>query len=118
MFVINRAAIILKYKDPAIRWINEADPVHDDPGIGADSVNEERTIYLISDADGDTKETVNGWVNQNYKTLFEEDLEGWYTDSSLWPKKRTLRLFRGWFEVECHTVLIGTVGDVIYDDDI
>ena len=116
--MINRAAIILKYKDPAIRWINEADPAHDNPGIAADRVNAERTIYLVSDADGDTKETVDRWIKRNYKVLFEEELEGWYADPSVWPKQRTLKLFREWFEVECHTVLIDTVDGPIYDEDI
>lgn len=115
--MVNRAAILLKYKAPAIRWINEADPYDGDPGSTADSVNLERTIYLISNADGDTEATVERWVKRNYEILFEEELEGWYTDSELWPQKRTLKLFREWFDVECHTVLIDTVDGAIYDDD-
>jgi hypothetical protein len=115
--VVNRAALILKYKSPAISWINEADPNKEDPGITTDDVNVERTIYLISSADGDTEQTVERWVKRNYKALFEEELDGWYTDPELWPKKRTLKLFREWFDVECHTVLIDTVDGVIINDD-
>lgn len=108
----------MKYKDPAIRWINEADPYCDDPGITIDSVNNERTVYLISDNDAQSPEIVARWLKRNFKALFESELEGWYTDPSLWPKKQTLKLFREWFEVECHTVLIDTLGGAIYDDDI
>jgi len=115
--VVNRSAILLKYKAPAIVWINEADPHDDDPGSTADSVNEERTVYLISDGDSESDEAVKRWIKRNYKVLFEEELEGWYTDPELWPQKRTLKLFREWFEVECHTVLIDTVDGAIYDDD-
>jgi len=60
--VINRAAILLKYKAPAIQWAGEADPYDKDPGMAIDSVNEERIAYLISDADGDTEESVDYWI--------------------------------------------------------
>jgi hypothetical protein len=116
--VINRSALLLKYKSPAIRWINDADPYDDDPGTTVDSVNSDRTVYLITEEDADTPESRDRWIKRNYKALFEEELEGWYTDPDLWPKKRTLKLFREWFEVECHTVLIDTVGGAIYEDDI
>ena len=54
----------------------------------------------------------------NYEALFEAELEGWYTDETLWPQKRTLKLFHQWFEVECHTVIEDTVGTPIVDEDI
>ena len=116
--LLNRAAIILKYKEPAIRWINEADPYCEDPGIAIDSVNDERTVYLISDSDADSAETIERWIKRNFKALFESELEGWYADPSLWPEKLTLKMFREWFEIECHTVLVDTVGEAIYDDGI
>ena len=81
-------------------------------------MNDDRTVYLISDEDGDSTDAVERWIKRNYKVLFEVELEGWYTDEALWPKKRTLKLFRDWFDVECHTVLLDTVGDLINDDDI
>ena len=116
--MVNRAALLLKYKDPAIRWINDADPGEKTHEITAADVNRERTVYLISEKDADDAPAVNRWIKRNFKILFEEELEGWYTDPSLWPQKRTLKLFREWFDVECHSVLIDTVGGAIYDDDI
>ena len=107
----------MRYKEPAIRWINEADPYVDDPGITAERVNQERTIYLISDKDGDGPDAVARWMKKNYGELFELELEGWYTDPDLWPQKRTFKLFQEWFDVECHSVLIDTVGNEIYDDE-
>ena len=38
-FVINRGAVILRCKEPAVRWINEADPYEDNPGLTLESVN-------------------------------------------------------------------------------
>lgn len=114
--MVNRAALILRWKDPGIAWINEADPVPDAIVISRDMVNEERTVYLLSDADAESDTAVRRWVKRNYKELFEAELEGWYTDEALWPSSRTLRLFDAWFDVECHSVLIDTVGGPIIDD--
>ena len=116
--MINRGAVILKYKEPAVKWIYEADPVDDDPGITMKDVNCENTIYLVTNEDCDGEVAVERWIRRNYKVLFESELEGWYTDPALWPKTRTYKKFKEWFEVEYHSVLIDTVGGEIYDDEI
>ena len=116
--MINRAAIILKCKAAAIRWLNEADPIEETSEISTEEANDDRTVYLISDTDGDTEDTVERWIKDNYKILFETELAGWYTDPSLWPQNITLKLFREWFEVECHTEVIDTADGSIYEDDI
>ena len=85
--------------------------------ISLEAANEERTVYLISDEDADTGSTLEQWIRRNYRQLFESELEGWYTDPTPWPEDRSFYRFREWFDVECHTVLVDTVGDVICDDD-
>lgn len=40
--MINRTAVILKYKEPAVQWINDADPYHDDPQTSLESANHDR----------------------------------------------------------------------------
>jgi hypothetical protein len=115
--VINRAAIILRYREPAVRWINEADP-YDDPGITREMVNKERTVYLIRAEDAETSAAVDEWIELNYRQLFEAELQGWYTDPTLWPQDLTLQLFREWFDVEYHSVLIDAVGGRIYDEPL
>ncbi|MFH2045295.1 MAG: hypothetical protein ABIK92_09125 [Pseudomonadota bacterium] len=112
--MINRAAIILKYKEPFVRWINEADPYEDHKEITLESANEDRTVYLITVEEG---ENFGKWVSLNFKMLFENELEGWYTDESLWPKNRNKKTFNEWFDFECHTVIIDTVGGAIEDDE-
>lgn len=115
--MINRAALILRYKEPAVRWINEADPVPGSVSISLADVNRERTVYLVSDEDADTDEDIRRWVKENFHALWEGELEGWYTDETLWPSGRTLKKFDQWFEVECHTVLIDTVDGPLVDDE-
>jgi len=115
--MINRAALILIYKAPAIKWVNDADPYNDDPGITADNIKDDQTVYLISEGDAETPETVKHWLKVNYKTVFENELENWYTDESLWPKKRTFALFQKWFDYDCHSVIEDTVDGPIFDDE-
>ena len=116
--MINRCAVILKYKEPAVRWINEADPYNDDPGITINDVNEDRTVYLISDEVGESPEAVKEWIKLNRVVLFESELEGWYDAPDVWPQKLSQKLFDEWFEVECHTVLLDTMEGPVLDDGI
>lgn len=113
--MVNRGAVILKYKEPFIQWINEADPIENTSVITISQANQERTVYLISDGDA---ENIKKWIRANHITLFENELEGWYTDESLWPKKRDYKTFMQWVDVECHSVILDTVGGEIYDDEI
>lgn len=113
--MVNRAAIILRYKKPFIRWLNDSDPYDDDPGITLERSNKDRTVYLIRDDDADH---VEEWISLNFKQVFESELEDWYTDESLWPKDRNRKLFDDWFDVECHSVIIDTVGGKIIDDEL
>ena len=113
--MINRAALILRCKDPFVRWVNEADPYYDDPGITIERVNRERIVYLI---DSDAAENVDEWISKNFTLLFETELDAWYADEALWPKNRNKKLFDKWFDVECHSIIFDTLGGEIVDDEI
>ncbi len=115
--VVNRNALILRYKDPAVRWINEADPSPDGDEITLANVNQERTVYLIDDRIGEDPRYFERWLRKNYGEIFEMELDGWYTDPTLWPQDRSLALFRAWFDVELHTVLVDLGKGEMYDDE-
>ncbi len=113
--MLNRAAVILRYKPPMIQWVNDMDPDEDSPEVTIEEANREKTVYLITDHDA---ENLDRWLNLDFKALFESELEGWNLAEDMWPKKRTLKVFHEWFEVECHTDIMDTVGTPIEDDDI
>jgi hypothetical protein len=115
--LINRAALLLRYKASAVRWINEADPDSSDGLTTIEDVNDERTVYLIDDSAGADPIGLERWLERNFEALFEMELEGWYIDSALWPQDRTYRLFREWFEPEVNTVIIDTCSHELFDDD-
>lgn len=111
--MLNRTAIILRYREPFVRWINEADPYILDPAITIGS--DEQNVYLIHQIEH--RDELDEWIALNHEVLFESELEGWYTDEALWPKNRTLELFNKWVHVEYHTVVIDVVDAPLLDDE-
>lgn len=114
--MLNRTALLLRYKEPAIHWINKTDPLEEAPVLTKDLINNERTVYLISEEDGENEASQKVWIRRNYKQLFEAELEGWYTDPDLWPRPLTLELFYKWFHPEFNSVIIDTVDRSLLDD--
>ena len=114
--MLNRSAITLRYREPAIRWINEADPSGEGPEITPEIVAEDRTVYLIPDEETTGDDAGKTWLERNFDYLFEVELESWYTAESLWPKNRSLALFREWFEMEYHSGVEDTVDGALTDD--
>ena len=47
------------------------------------------------------------------KAIFEEELESWYTDPSLWPAKRDFRTFCRWFRWSYHSVIVDLASEPI-----
>ena len=97
--MINRVALLLRYKEPAVRWIAEADPYPSESQPSLGDVNQERTVYLIEEGAADDLETVERWLKRHYKDFFEMELDGWYTDPTLWPQDRTYMIERSRFVV-------------------
>ena len=112
--MINRAAVLVRLKQPFIDWINSADPEDTREPVSLEEANEERTIYLIAE---DEAEVVDKWLELNYVQIFECELEDWVMDSSLWPEDLSKEKFDEWCSIECHSVIMDTVGDVIEDDE-
>jgi len=63
-----------------------------------EEVQEDTDVYLIPDKSITGAKQAIRYIEKHWKTLFEVLLEEWIVDESLWPEKRTLKLFREWFE--------------------
>lgn len=116
--MINRAAFLLKYKAPAVQWINEAGGDQEGGQTSVDEVNSDRTVYLIADDIADDPDKLDQWVKMNLEVLFESELDEWSTDPDLWPQDRTYELFQQWFDIECHTMLVDTLDEPIEEDGL
>lgn len=113
--MLNRAALILRYKQPFFDWINAADPSPSSHLLSLAEVNQERTVYLIEVEDEDE---LAQWLAGNHQQLFEEELSGWYTDPKLWPRDRSLKLLQEWCSFELHSVVIDTGDSALEDDEV
>lgn len=112
--MLNRAALIVRYKQPFVDWINAADPTPTTRSLTLAEVNQERTVYLL---EVETEGELARWVARNHRQLFEEELSGWYTDPKLWPPNRSLKLLQQWCSFELHSVVIDTGASAIADDE-
>ena len=94
MSEINRSLVILRLKQPFLDWARTLDDQDKDFTLG--QLAEDSTAYLIPELwqDSDQQELLESY----YDVLFEEQLEGWWTDEAPWPRKRNLKMFLDWFK--------------------
>lgn len=96
---INRNAIVVKPKQALFNWINFIYP--DEPVEAGD---DEGTVYLVKEKN--SNEAIEKWLKKNYDKIFQNELNNWHTDENDWPHKRTYKLFKDWFDVEIHTMIL------------
>ena len=97
MELLNRIALIVTPKRRFLEWVNRL------PDAGKPLTIEEaaslRMVYLA--ATGDRVPPLTELVEGYWEEIFEDSLDGWTNDESLWPPNRTPHVFRDWFHVDC-----------------
>lgn len=108
MRVINRTAVTIVGAQPYQLWTRQTEA---DVNRGTLTVARARTYgsaFLLPELD--LEEEIQEWVEDNAAWLFEFQLSAWTEDESTWPESRDLKMFREWFRVDIHNVVID-VGD-------
>ena len=59
-----------------------------------------------------------GIRQSHHRELFEEELNGWYTDPALWPRDRSLTTLREWCSSELHTIVVDAGESPLEDDEL
>lgn len=98
---INRAAVVVQYREPFLRW---AASVDDEASPLAETLPSDISVYLVPEDPNEEQETAP--LNEFFLDIFERELEGWCTDESLWPVLRDLATFQEWFEVTGESVVV------------
>lgn len=98
MEIVNRSAITINYKKPFIDWSNALTPEFE----MSEQMLGESTTYLVK-GDFDNADKL---IKKYFKKIFEEELEGQWTDENDWPQKRTFRLFEEWFSYSISDLVI------------
>jgi hypothetical protein len=53
----------------------------------------------------------------HHEELFQEELNGRYTDPALWPRDRSLKMLQEWCSFELHTVVVDRGESPLADDE-
>lgn len=103
MYFINRTVVILKPKQPLVDWVVSL-PDEDWEELTLEEARKDCTAFLIPEGkhDGDAE----AYLRRHYTALFEIELDSWYRDPEGWPSKRTYKLFREWFDVDIHGMVM------------
>ena len=109
---INRLVAIIKPREPFLRWL-ESQPDWD-LDMTLEELRTDCTALLIPEFDDN--EQARNYLKANCRIVFEMQLNGWYIDPAMWPKKRNLSIFRQWFDVEIHSTAVDTLNEDIRKD--
>ena len=102
--MLNRSAVVVRPKQPFVDWLKSVEEL-DVPEITLAQLD--KTLYLVPDyEDPEDAEKV---LKKIYDDIFCNELAGWYTDEEMWPKDRSLKMFKQWFDVE-HFDVVEDVG--------
>ena len=96
---INRSALITTAKQPFVDWLHHVDPTS--PHIGLSEVNHVPTICLF-----ESIEDFAEWLGAHCERIFEEQLDGWWTDERSWPRDRGIKAFQDWFDCQLYSMVL------------
>lgn len=111
----NRAVAVVIPKAPFVDWINSVDP---EPGMALtlEQVGEDANVFLAPVSGADPQAAAMRWIQKHWQIIFECMLEDWYIDEHLWPRGRTLKMFKQWCEVRIHAMVLDCTAEPIdYD---
>jgi len=110
--MVNRSVLIVRAKEPFRQWLRSL-PDPEDASLA--EINEDSSVYLVPEYEDDSeKEKI---LKMMYEEIFEEQLEDWWRDEDDWPKNRNMSLFKNWFDVEFHSVVIDLVGGELISEE-
>jgi hypothetical protein len=109
---INRHAIILLPTEACLEWVKSCPDYADDSPLGP--AEREPTVYLVPDA----KDAPDDYIRRHFKAMFEEELNSWYTDPSMWPAELSLSKFKEFFTILTTTMVYDLgKGRIVQEDE-
>ena len=101
MFTVNRAVAIIKPKQPYLDWIRG---LPDPTDISLDQLRQDCTAVLLPDIKHDAEAI--GYLQRICQELFDAELAAWDTTIDDWPSDRGYTMFRSWFDIEIHSLVL------------
>jgi hypothetical protein len=126
MRVINRTAITVVGAQPYTDWTRTRDAEFPPPrpdasedqalSISVPHTRSYGSAFLLPEFE--QEEDLLEWVEENYTWLFEFQLSAWTEDELAWPKVRDLKMFREWFRIDIHSVVVDVGDDEIDGEEL
>lgn len=116
MRVVNRTAVTIVGADPYVEWTRSRDADFNRNKLTVVRVKAHGSAFLLPEVD--FEEDLQEWVEENYAWLFEFQLSAWTADESAWPANRDLKMFRDWFRIDLHNVVVDVADDDIEGEEL
>jgi len=110
--LLNRSALIVRAKEPYVRWATSLDP---ETARLVKYIDSHVSVYLLDEnlrGDAETPPLKN-----YYKAIFEHELAAWDKLETRWPKKRDLATFLEWFDVTGQSMVFDLGRDEIEGEE-
>lgn len=88
---INRNVLVVVPTESFLEWARKYPD--EDANLSLEELTRDTMAYLIPEQEANA----DNWLERNYMTIFEIELDGWCTDPSLWPKDRSYLAFKNFF---------------------
>lgn len=104
MDMVNRGVAIIKPKQPFLAWVcGVPDPID----CSLEELRQDCTVVLIPDEMDNIK--ANRYMQRIYHELFDAELAAWNLNVDDWPADRDYAMFRAWFEIEFHSLVLDSI---------
>ena len=95
---INRFVLVVEPTNVFLEWARKFPD--EDPKLTLEELFEDTSAYLMPHIDPDS------WLAQNFRKIFEIELNDWCVDPSLWPHDRSFKAFKKFFSVRFCSIVI------------
>lgn len=103
--MIDRAALIIRPKQPFLDWLSHAVPELNDD-VTLEVLHQDLPVQLISLADADV---FDDWLQDHFVDILEHEFGQYVENRGLWPEQRDWVLFNRWFDIHLHTQVFDVV---------
>jgi hypothetical protein len=106
---INRIAVMLIPTEACLNWINSCD----DDKMTLDEIRQEPTAFLLPQGKGEPE----AQVRRHYEAMFEEELNSWYSEPTMWPKDLSFKMFQKFFTIQVSSMVFDLGKGIIVKED-
>ena len=116
MRVLNRTAVTVVGAEPYVDWMKKRDADFNKEQLTVARARSYGAVFLLPETDHE--EDLQEWVEDNFSWIFETQLSSWTEDESAWPANRDLKMFRAWFRLDFHSIVLDVAEDDIEGEEL